>query len=117
MGRLIALSFSWRSLWWSLYTRLAIPGWHTEAVTSRPLLHDTARAMTHSQRTLLTITSCHGKRQVVESCLRAVSAFLRRFWESAEELGRETGLRRPLRCIFAEFYASVRAERRCYARC
>jgi hypothetical protein len=104
MARIIALIFNW----WSIYTRLALPGRHTEAVTSRPLLlHGIARETTHSQRTKLTITSSHGKRAAVAGCLRAVSGFLKTFWASAEQLGREQGWRLLLRKIFAEFYRSV----------
>lgn len=105
MARIIALVFNW----WSLYTRLAIPRRHTEAVTSRPLLlHGIAKATRHSQQTKLTITSSHGKARAVERCLRAVSGMLKGFRESTEQLAPSARWRLLLRRVFAEIYATLR---------
>ena len=54
MARSNALVFNW----WSLYTRLALPGKHTEATTSRPMLvYGLGKKTRHSQQTTLTVTS------------------------------------------------------------
>jgi len=46
MARINALVFNW----WSLYTRLALPGKHMEATTSRPMLvYGLAKKTRHSQ--------------------------------------------------------------------
>jgi len=47
MARINALVFNW----WSLYTRLALPGKHTEATTSRPMLvYGLGKKTRHSQQ-------------------------------------------------------------------
>jgi hypothetical protein len=101
MARIIALVFNW----WSLYTRLAIPGRHTEALTSRPLLlHGIARKTKHSQQARLTITSAHGKAARVQRRLRQGSEYLQRFRVTAEQLSQPERWRLLLRAIFREFY-------------
>lgn len=56
MARTIALIYNW----WNLYTRLALPGKHHEAITSRPLLLSSiGRLTTHSGQKTLTLTSMH----------------------------------------------------------
>ena len=46
MASLVALI----SNWWNLYTRLAIPEKHAEAITSRPLLLDAVGIMVKTSR-------------------------------------------------------------------
>jgi hypothetical protein len=83
LARTIAVIYNW----WSLFTRLAIPNRHTEAITSRPLLlNGAARQTTHSNQTTLTITSIHAQAAVVRRALQAVSAFLQRVRQTAEQL-------------------------------
>jgi hypothetical protein len=73
LARTIAVIYNW----WSFFTRLAIPSRHTEAITSRPLLlNGVARQTTHSNQTMLTITSMHAQAPAVRHALQAVSAFL-----------------------------------------
>ena len=49
--------------WWSLFTRLADPGHHREALTSRPLLLSAiARRTQHAGQVTLSISSTHGLR-------------------------------------------------------
>jgi hypothetical protein len=56
MARTIALIYNW----WNLYTRLALPDKHHEAITSRPLLlSGIGRLTTHSAQKTLTLTSMH----------------------------------------------------------
>ena len=83
LARTIAVIYNW----WSLFTRLAIPNRHTEAITSRPLLlNGVARQTTHSNQTTLTITSTHAQAAAVRRALQAVSAFLQRVRQTAEQL-------------------------------
>ncbi len=58
MSRTIALIYNW----WNLYVRLALPGQHHEAITSRPLLlSGIGRQTKHSDKKTITLTSMHGK--------------------------------------------------------
>lgn len=58
MSRIIALIYNW----WNLYVRLALPGQHHEAITSRPLLLSSIGRLTkHSDQKTIKITSMHGK--------------------------------------------------------
>ena len=59
-ARLVALVYNW----WNLFTRLAEPEQHLEAVTSRPLLLTAiAERIRHSRQTTLRIASTHAKAQ------------------------------------------------------
>ncbi len=103
MARIVALVFNW----WSLYVRLAVPGRHTEAITSRPaLVYGIAKQTKHGNQTKVTITSCHGKAEVIATVLSKVNRFLTRFAASAEQLSRAERWARLLRVIFREFYSS-----------
>lgn len=102
MARIVALVFNW----WSLYVRLALPGRHTEATSSRPaLVYGIARQTRHSNQTTLTITSNHGKAKSIERILTSVGQFLNRFAASAEQLTQKQRWASLLRIIFREFYA------------
>ena len=58
MSRMIALIYNW----WNLYVRLAFPGKHLEASTSRPLLLSSiGRLVTSGDQRKVKITSMHGK--------------------------------------------------------
>lgn len=83
VSRLVALVYNW----WSLFVRLARPKKHSEAITSRPLLlHGVARQTTHAGQTTITITSNHAKSHTVQSALQALSGFLTRLKNTAEQL-------------------------------
>ncbi len=57
MSRIIALIYNW----WNLYVRLALPGQHHEAITSRPLLLTSVGRLTkHSGQKKIIVTSMHG---------------------------------------------------------
>ena len=74
MARIVALIFNW----WSLYSRLALPNKHAEAITSRPLfLHGVARMTSHGGQSKLTITSNHGKADSAMQALSGISDLLR----------------------------------------
>jgi hypothetical protein len=103
LARTIAVIYNW----WSLFTRLAIPNRHTEAITSRPLLlNGVARQTTHSNQTMLTITSLHAQAPAVRRALQAVSAFLQRVRQTAEQLTSTHRWAAVLRFIFRDWLTS-----------
>lgn len=82
MARFIALVYNW----WSLFTRLAIPEKHAEAITSRPLLlNAVGKQTTHAGQTTVTLTSLHAKAPQMQAALQAVSAFLATVRNAAEQ--------------------------------
>jgi hypothetical protein len=100
LARTIALIYNW----WTLFTRLAIPKRHTEALTSRPLLlNGIARQTTHGNQTTLTITSLHAQAPAVRHALQAVSTFLQRVRKSAEQLTSAARWAAVLRFIFRDW--------------
>jgi len=101
MARINALVFNW----WSLYTRLALPGKHTEATTSRPMLvYGLGKKTRHSQQTTLTVTSNHGRAKKIQAILTTVGGFLKRFARSAEQLSGKERWALLLKIILREFY-------------
>lgn len=73
--------------WWNLYTRLANPDKHLEAITSRPLLlHAVAKQTTHAGQTHLKITSVHGKARQVKKFLVQIVGFFESLKSCAEQL-------------------------------
>jgi hypothetical protein len=103
LARLIGLIYNW----WSLYTRLAIPNRHTEANTSRPLLlHGVARQTQHANQATLTITSLHAHAPKVRQALDAVSQFLQRVRQTAEQLSSTDRWRVVLHFIFRDWLSN-----------
>lgn len=83
MARIIGLVYNW----WSLFTRLAIPEKHAEAITSRPLLlNAVGKQTTHGGRTTVTVTSMHAKAPQMRSALQTISSFLATVRNAAEQL-------------------------------
>ncbi len=83
MARIIALVYNW----WSMFTRLAIPEKHAEAITSRPLLlNAVGKQTTHAGQTTVTVTSMHAKAPQMRSALQAISSFLATIRNAAEQL-------------------------------
>jgi hypothetical protein len=100
LARTIAVIYNW----WSLFTRLAIPNRHTEAITSRPLLlNGVARETRHSNQTTLTITSMHAQASAVRRALEAVSTFLQRVRQTTEHFVRSECWRGVLRFIYRDW--------------
>jgi hypothetical protein len=82
-ARLVALVYNW----WNLFTRLAEPGEHLEAVTSRPLLLTAiAERISHARQTTLRIASTHAKAGWAMQALAGIVAFLRGLINAAEQL-------------------------------
>jgi hypothetical protein len=107
LARIVALIYNW----WSLYTRLAIPNRHTEAITSRPLLlHGIARQTRHGNQTTLTITSSHAQAQAIRGALEAVSQLLQRLRQTAEQLTVRQRWRMLLRFIFRDWLGNQHTE-------
>ena len=74
-ARLVALFYDW----WNIFTRLAEPDRHREAITSRPLLlHAIAERVRHARQTTIKIASTHAKSVPAAKALRAAfQAFLK----------------------------------------
>ncbi len=83
MARFIALIYNW----WNLFVRLAEPGKHLEAITSRPLLLTAIAERTrHARQTTLKVASSHAKAGWVATVLRGIARFLNELVQSAEQL-------------------------------
>jgi hypothetical protein len=93
MARFIALIYNW----WSLFVRLAEPGKHLEAITSRPLLLTAIAERTrHARQTTLKVASSHAKAGWVANVLRGITRFLKELIQSAEQLTADQRWRRIL---------------------
>lgn len=86
MARLIALIYNW----WNIFTRLANPEQHLEAVTSRPLLlHAVGRIVNTGRRTILRLTSTHAQCEQIRLALNRTARFLGDLVRTAEQLSIE----------------------------
>jgi len=104
LARTIAVIYNW----WTLFTRLAIPNRHTEALTSRPLLlNGVARQTVHSNQTTLTMTSMHAQAAAIRSVLQAVSTFLQRVRTTTEQFNPADRWRAVLRFIYRDRFRST----------
>jgi hypothetical protein len=82
-ARIVALVYDW----WNLFTRLAEPDKHLEAITSRPLLLTAiAERIRHARQTTLRIASSHGAGAWAATALAGIADFLRGLVEAAEQL-------------------------------
>jgi hypothetical protein len=100
MARIVALIYNW----WSLFVRLAIPGRHAEAITSRPLLlQAVGRQTRHAGQTTLTITSMHAHVEDVKRAMHALKGFLTEIASNAEQLDWLDRWRKILSRIFVWF--------------
>jgi hypothetical protein len=82
-ARLVALVYNW----WNLFTRLAGPDKHLEAITSRPLLLTAiAERIRHARQTTLRVASSHGRAAWASSALAGIAAFLGGLVTAAEQL-------------------------------
>jgi Transposase DDE domain group 1 len=82
-ARIVALVYNW----WNLFTRLAEPEEHLEAITSRPLLLTAiAERIRHARQTTLRIASIHAKARWAARALAGIAAFLGGLANAAEQL-------------------------------
>lgn len=99
MARIIALVYNW----WSLFVRLAIPDYHAEAITSRPLLlHGVGKQTSHSGQTTITITSSHSQSQWIQGILGSLNTFLLEVKATARQLSWAQRWRTILSKVFAK---------------
>jgi hypothetical protein len=83
MARMIALIYNW----WSLYVRLALPEYHAEAITSRPLLlYGVGQQTRHAGQATLTITPLHAQAQNTQQVLTRLNVFLSEVKATARQL-------------------------------
>ena len=86
IARLIALIYNW----WNIFTRLARPDQHMEAITSRPLLlHAVGRLVTTGRRKIIRLTSMHAMSDQIRHALNRIGLFLNRLVQTAEQLSTE----------------------------
>ena len=79
----VALAYNW----WSLFVRLAHPKARLEAITSRPLLlSGIGRLTSHAGQAQLSITPMHAQAPHARALLTAVSARLKAWKKTAEQL-------------------------------
>ena len=75
--------------WWNLFTRLADPDHHREAITTRPLLLSAiARKTQHAGQVTLSISSTHGMRDKARRAYIRIAGFLAELRKNAEQLDR-----------------------------
>jgi hypothetical protein len=73
--------------WWNLFTRLADPEHHREAITTRPLLLSAiARKTQHAGQVTLSISSTHGMRDKARRAYVRIAGFLAELRKNAEQL-------------------------------
>ena len=86
LARLIALLYNW----WNIFTRLAQPDRHLEAVTSRPLLlHAVGRLVNTARRKIVRLTSTHAMADRIQLVLTRIGEFFNRRRAIAEQLTQE----------------------------
>jgi hypothetical protein len=86
IARLIALVYNW----WNVFTRLAQPDSHMEAVTSRPLLlHAVGRLVSTGRRKIIRLTSTHALSGQIRLALDRIGGFMNRLAATAEQLSVE----------------------------
>ena len=87
IARLIALFYNW----WNVFTRLAQPDRHLEAITSRPLLLEAVgRLVATGRRKILHLTSTHALANRIRLTLNRIGQFLNKLARTAEQLSIET---------------------------
>lgn len=100
MARLTAQVYNW----WTIFTRLAVPEKHLEAMSSRPqLLHGVGRRTQHGHQTALRLTPCHAERGRLTAILTKISALFKLIRAHAEQLTKEQVWRYLLSLAFRWF--------------
>ena len=86
VARLIALFYNW----WNVFTRLAQPDRHLEAITSRPLLlQAVGRLVSTGRRKIIRLTSTHAMADRIRLTLNRIGQFLNGLARTAEQLSAE----------------------------
>ena len=104
MSRMIALIYNW----WNLYVRLALPGSHHEAITSRPLLLTSVGRLTkHGDQKKVTITSTHGKIDKLAAATYRLTSIFNALKAIAPQLTSEECWAKMIRQILVQFGAKI----------
>ena len=83
MARITAQVYNW----WTIFTRLAVPDKHHEALTSRPLLlHAIGRQTQHGHQTTLHLTALHTQRGSVQAIMTKIARCCTLLRTCAEQL-------------------------------
>lgn len=83
MARITALIYNW----WNIFSRLANPDKHMEAITSRPLLLSSVGRLTeHSRQKKMTITNLHGRSDFAQEAFLRIQSFFNDLKTSAPQL-------------------------------
>ena len=86
IARLIALIYNW----WNVFTRLAKPDQHMEAITSRPLLlNAVGRMVVRGRRSIIRLTSTHAMSDRIRLALNRIGRFMSKLARTAEQLSSE----------------------------
>lgn len=102
MSRMIAQIYNW----WNLYVRMALPGQHHEATTSRPLLLTSVGRLTkHSGQKKIFITSTHGKKDKLVAAYHRLTSIFDGLKTIAPQLSFAQRWRRLLEHVMAQFQA------------
>ena len=75
---------------WNVFTRLAQPDQHMEAITSRPLLlHAVGRMVVRGRRRIIRLTSTHAMSDHIRFALNRIGRFISNLARTAEQLSVE----------------------------
>jgi len=86
MARMVALVYNW----WNLFSRLAIPEKHHEAITSRPLLLSSVGQLTHSGRQKqMRITSTHAEQEKIREAYERLHEYFETIKSTATQLTKQ----------------------------
>jgi hypothetical protein len=85
--QLMARSVALVANWWNIFSRLADPDHHREAITTRPLLLTAiGRRTQHAGRTTLHVSSPHGRHGWARKAFTRIAAFFADLRQTAEQL-------------------------------
>ena len=77
LTRIMAAIIALISNWWNVYSRLAIPEKHAEAITSRPLLLEAVGVMAKASRQrFVRLCSTHAAAEKITKVTQTISQFL-----------------------------------------
>ncbi|PWQ92436.1 transposase [Leucothrix pacifica] len=97
MARMVALVYNW----WNLFSRLAIPEKHHEAITSRPLLLSSIGQLTRSGRQQhIRITSTHAEQRKIQAAYARIHAYFTTLKSTATQLAKKEVWRQiAIKCV------------------
>ena len=100
IARLVAIIYNW----WNIFARLANPGQHMEAITSRPLLLQAVGRLVISGRIrTLRLTPSHAASEQIQLAFSRISTFLNQLYQTAEQLSAQERWRHILSAAFIKW--------------